>query len=75
MIQSNSSMKYSEFIRLISRSGWTLARQGKGSHEVWEKDGKTEIVPNHGAKEMPKRSRTDTKKADGGLTPSLLHRF
>lgn len=58
-------MKYSEFIRLISRSGWTLARQGKGSHEVWEKDGKTEIVPNHGAKEMPKGLERTLRKRMG----------
>ncbi len=58
-------MKYSEFIRLISRNGWKFVRQGKGSHEVWEKAGKTEIVPNHGAKEMPKGLERSLKKRMG----------
>ncbi|MDR2269359.1 MAG: type II toxin-antitoxin system HicA family toxin [Sphingobacterium sp.] len=58
-------MKYSEFIRLISRSGWKLVRQGKGSHEIWEKDGKTETVPNHGAKEMPRGLEMTLKKRMG----------
>jgi predicted RNA binding protein YcfA (HicA-like mRNA interferase family) len=47
-------MKYSEFFKLVKRNGWQLLRQGKGSHEIWEKDTKKVVIPNHGSKEMPK---------------------
>ncbi len=47
-------MKYSVFLKHAKRSGWKFLRQGKGSHEIWEKEGKTIAIPNHGAKEMPK---------------------
>ncbi|MGB0255516.1 MAG: type II toxin-antitoxin system HicA family toxin [Flavobacteriaceae bacterium] len=33
-------MKYSAFLKLIRKNGWQLLRQGKGSHEIWEKCGK-----------------------------------
>jgi len=32
-------MKSNEFIREIKKKGWTLIRQGKGSHEIYEKTG------------------------------------
>lgn len=47
-------MKYGEFIRKIKKQGWVFLRQGKGSHEIYEKDGKKVTIPNHGSKEMPK---------------------
>lgn len=53
-------MKYSEFLKIAKKSGWFFLRQGKGSHEIWIKDGKTVLIPNHGAKEKPT-----------GLQPSL----
>lgn len=46
-------MKYNELIRIAKRNGWKFKRQGKGSHEVWTKDGNEIIIPNHGAKEIP----------------------
>lgn len=46
-------MKYSEFIKLAKKNGWRKKRQGKGSHEIWEKDNKTVSIPNHGSKEIP----------------------
>lgn len=46
-------MKYSEFLKKVRKSGWSFLKQGKGSHEVWIKDGKTVSIPNHGSKEMP----------------------
>ncbi len=58
-------MKYSEFIRLIKKNGWVFIRQGKGSHEIWGKEGKTEPVPNHGAKEMPKGLELSLRKKMG----------
>jgi len=63
---NKSSMKYNEFIRLARRSGWKLARQAKGSHLVWEKDGVRVIIPNHGAKDMPKGLERSLRK-DMGL--------
>lgn len=47
-------MKYNEFLRLAKKNGWRLLRQGKGSHEIWEKQNKKVSIPNHGSKEMPK---------------------
>ncbi len=32
-------MKSSQFIREVKRKGWQFLRQGKGSHEIYEKDG------------------------------------
>jgi len=46
-------MKYSEFIREIKKKGWVFLRQGKGSHEIYEKDGKSISIPNHGSREIP----------------------
>ncbi len=44
-------MKYSEFHRLIRRSGWILTRT-RGSHYMYMKDGATYCVPFHSSKEM-----------------------
>ena len=44
-------MKYSEFHRLVKNNGWRLLRT-KGSHCIYEKNGKTYVVPFHGAKEI-----------------------
>lgn len=58
-------MKYSAFLKLIRKNGWQLLRQGKGSHEIWEKCGKKIAVPNHGAKEMPKGLEKKLRKEMG----------
>lgn len=58
-------MKTGEFIRLTKRNGWRFQRQGKGSHEVWEKDGDVVIIPNHPAKELPKGLEKSLKKQMG----------
>lgn len=58
-------MKCSEFIRLAKRNGWKLQRQGKGSHEIWEKDNIQVIIPNHGAKELPKGLEKSLRKQMG----------
>jgi len=47
-------MKSSEFLREIKRKGWIYIRQGKGSHEIYEKAGRQVTVPNHGSKELGK---------------------
>jgi mRNA interferase HicA len=47
-------MKSSEFIREIKRKGWIFLRQGKGSHEIYEKEGQQVTLPNHGSKELGK---------------------
>lgn len=60
-----SSMKYSEFFKLVKRNGWQLLRQGKGSHEIWEKDNQTVVIPNHGSKEMPTGLEKSLKKEMG----------
>ena len=58
-------MKYSAFLELIKKNGWQLLRQGKGSHEIWEKQGIKVSIPNHGAKEMPKGLEKKLKKEMG----------
>jgi len=55
-------MKCNEFIREIKKKGWAFLRQGKGSHEVYEKDGKQIIVPNHGSKELGKGIESKLRK-------------
>lgn len=45
-------MKYSEFHRKIKKEGWIHIRT-KGSHYIYEKDGKKYPVPYHGSKEIP----------------------
>jgi mRNA interferase HicA len=47
-------MKSSEFIREATKNGWQFLRQGKGSHEIYEKNGKQVVIPNHGSKELGK---------------------
>ncbi len=44
-------MKSSEFHRIIKRNGWRHIRTD-GSHNIYEKNGKSYPVPYHGAKEM-----------------------
>lgn len=58
-------MKTSEFIRLAKRNGWVLVRQGKGSHEVYAKDGVQVIIPSHGAKELPTGLEKSLRKQMG----------
>lgn len=58
-------MKSSEFIREIKRKGWVFLRQGKGSHEIYEKNGKQVSVPNHGSKEVGKGLEQKLRKEMG----------
>lgn len=58
-------MKYSEFLKLAKKNGWKLHRQGKGSHEIWIKDGKTIAIPNHGSKEIPTGLEKSLRKEMG----------
>jgi predicted RNA binding protein YcfA (HicA-like mRNA interferase family) len=58
-------LKYNEFLRKVKKSGWAFHRQGKGSHEIWIKNGKTVSIPNHGSKEVPKGLEKSLKKEMG----------
>jgi len=58
-------MKYSEFIREIKKKGWVFQRQGKGSHEIYEKDGKSISIPNHGSREIPTGLEKNLRKEMG----------
>ncbi|UOX32404.1 type II toxin-antitoxin system HicA family toxin [Flavobacterium sediminilitoris] len=58
-------MKYNEFFKLAKRNGWQLLRQGKGSHEIWIKEIKTVVIPNHGSKEMPTGLEKSLRKEMG----------
>ncbi|TCN54556.1 addiction module toxin, HicA family [Flavobacterium circumlabens] len=60
-------MKSREFIREAVRNGWVFLRQGKGSHEIYKKQGKQVAIPNHGAKEIGKGARTKTEERNGTL--------
>ncbi|WP_017495583.1 type II toxin-antitoxin system HicA family toxin [Flavobacterium sp. WG21] len=58
-------MKSREFIREAIRNGWKFLRQGKGSHEIYEKDGKQVVIPNHGSKEIGKGLEQKLRKEMG----------
>ncbi len=58
-------MKYSEFFKIAKKKGWRLFRQGKGSHQIWSKNGKQVIIPDHGSNEMPKGLELKLKKEMG----------
>jgi mRNA interferase HicA len=49
-------MKCKEFHKIVCRQGWKVIRQ-RGSHVIYEKDGVTVAVPDHGSKEMPEGLR------------------
>jgi len=58
-------MKCNEFIREVKKNGWEFARQGKGSHEIYEKNGKQVSIPNHGSKELGKGLEQKLRKEMG----------
>ncbi|ERJ57160.1 type II toxin-antitoxin system HicA family toxin [Sphingobacterium paucimobilis] len=58
-------MKSSEFHRFLRNNGWIHIRT-KGSHYIYEKDGKTRSIPYHGSKEMGEGLRKKIMK-DLGL--------
>ncbi|MCF4006138.1 type II toxin-antitoxin system HicA family toxin [Corynebacterium uropygiale] len=40
--------KYKTVVKFLRSMGWTLQRQGKGSHEVWAgPDGGRLVIPHH----------------------------
>jgi mRNA interferase HicA len=58
-------VKSKEFIREALRNGWIFVRQGKGSHEIYQKDGKQVVIPNHGSKEIGKGLEQKLRKEMG----------
>lgn len=58
-------MKSSEFIRLAKKNGWNFYRQGKGSHEIYRKNNKKIVIPNHGSKELGKGLEKKLRKEMG----------
>ena len=49
-------MKNSELHRILVKNGWKeIPGRGKGSHKVYEKDGKHSPVPFHPSKEINNR--------------------
>lgn len=58
-------MKSTELHRKIKKNGWTFLRAEGTSHYIDEKDGKTYLVPFHGAKEVGKGLEKKIKKRDG----------
>lgn len=59
---TNLTMKCNKFIREIKSKGWIFLRQAKGSHEIYEKDGRQIVVPNHGSKELGKGIESKLRK-------------
>lgn len=49
---------------MVIRNGWIAIRQ-KGSHVIYEKDGKRYPVPNHGSKELPRPTELKMRKELG----------
>ncbi|MCT1525647.1 type II toxin-antitoxin system HicA family toxin [Sphingobacterium hotanense] len=58
-------MKSSEFHRLLRKNGWIHIRT-RGSHYIYEKDGKAYPIPYHGSKEIGEGLRKKIMK-DLGL--------
>ena len=56
-----TGMKYSEFKRWLEKQGARFA-PGKGSHLHVQLNGRHSVFPFHGAKEMPTRSSTQSRK-------------
>jgi mRNA interferase HicA len=46
-------VKSRELNRIAIREGWKLLYQDSTSHRVYVKNGKTIVIPYHGAKEVP----------------------
>ncbi|MDR3137820.1 MAG: type II toxin-antitoxin system HicA family toxin [Tannerellaceae bacterium] len=57
-------MKYTEFHRIIRRNGWRFLH-ARGSHYHYEKDGRVEVAPFHGADEMREALRKTLVKRMG----------
>lgn len=57
-------MKSAEFHRWVSRNGWVHVRT-KGSHYIYEKDGRTYPVPFKGSHEVPEGLRKKMIKEMG----------
>lgn len=45
-------MKSKQFHKMVRKNGWRLLRCEGTSHYIYEKNGKVEVVPYHGSKEM-----------------------
>ena len=57
-------MKSSEFIRFLKRQG-AIFERGKGSHVKVYLNGRSSVVPNHGAKEIGESLRLSVLKQLG----------
>ena len=57
-------MKYCELHRLVLRNGWIVKRRN-GSHVIYEKEGRTYPVPDHGSKEISRPMELKIKKEMG----------
>ncbi len=65
-------MKSSEFHRFLRNNGWIHIRT-KGSHYIYEKDGRIYPVPYHGSKEMGEGLRQKIIKDLGLNNSSDVH--
>lgn len=48
-------MKWSELTKKLTKAGWVLLRDAKGSHEIWHhpgKEGSEIVIANHKGKEV-----------------------
>ena len=59
-------MKSSELLRMLKKNGWSINRQGKGSHVLLSHEKRGEMsFPNHGSKEVPTGMEKKIKKLAG----------
>ncbi|MBL6996265.1 type II toxin-antitoxin system HicA family toxin [Desulfobacula sp.] len=56
-------MKYSEAVKLLKKSGYSLYRQGK-KHEIWRKEGHPQI-------ELPRHKKDDSKGVSADILKKL----
>lgn len=58
-------MRFNELVQKLKKGGWKLARTGKSSLRVFEKDGQRIIVHYHGNNEVAKGTAADALKKAG----------
>ena len=67
------TLNANDVIRILKGNGFVLDRQAKGSHEIWRnaQTRKRVVVPNHGSKDIPKKTLRKMIR-QSGLDTSLF---
>ncbi len=68
------ALNANDAIKILRKAGFAFDRQAKGSHEIWHNQatGKRIVVPNHGSKDIPKKTIRKMIK-QSGLSPEEFY--